>query len=95
MSNLPHEVQMQKVNGAFTNETRYATQLKIPFSYEALKEKGIYIFSRQNGKSYALSRTKPFPTYFWKRLKNLPENIKLFEVCVGPAKREYLITVIN
>lgn len=71
----------------------YGAPLTRPFSYEKLKNKGIYIFSYMNGKQYAISTIKPMPSYFWHRLEYLPERIQLFEVKFSSMRKEYLIKV--
>lgn len=93
----PRQVQIERTN-PYTptpsfSEIKFATPLRLRFSYDSLKEKGIYVFSYRNGKSYALSKTKPLPSYFWKRLEYLPEKIELFEIRISPSKRDYMIKV--
>ena len=69
--------------------------IRRPFSYDMLKGKGIYVYSYQNGRQYALSKVKPMPSYMWRRLEYLPERIKLFEIVKGTNKREYVIVVAH
>ena len=72
-----------------TSQTGYTRSI----SYDSLKAKGIYVFSYRNGKTYALSKVKPLPSYFWHRLEYLPESIKSYEVVISRDKREYKIVV--
>jgi hypothetical protein len=46
-----------------------------------------------NGKTYALSKVKPLPSYLWRRLEYLPENIKAYQINVTTTKKEYKIVV--
>jgi hypothetical protein len=89
--NLPHEVaQQQKPKWISVTHAPGYTR---PISYEALKAKGIYVFSYMNGKTYILNKVKPHPSYEWRRLEYLPENIKAFEIVIDYNRKEYKIVV--
>lgn len=74
-------------------QPEWSAPITRPFPYERLKNKGIHVYSYMNGRQYAISTTKPMPSYLWHRLEYLPERIQLFEVKFSSMRKEYLIKV--